>query len=228
MTTSLNKLNEKIIACTQCKRLVNFRNKIATEKRKQYINEKYWGKPIIGYGDPKAQLLMIGLAPAAHGGNRTGRVFTGDQSSDFLFKCLFAAGLSNQPTSMYRDDGLVLYNTYLTTALKCVPPGDKPTPIELKTCFSFFKKEIYHLNKVSTIIALGKIAFDACLNFYKENYSIKNKNYFFSHGCQFELPDNKILVGSYHPSPRNVNTGRINVIKMVSLLNDVKKIVNNR
>jgi len=225
MTTSLPKLNKKIISCTRCARLVAFRVKIATEKRKQYINEEYWGKPITGYGDPDAQLLMVGLAPAAHGGNRTGRVFTGDQSSDFLFKCLFAAGLSNQPSSVHRNDGLILHNTYLTAALKCVPPGDKPTPMELRTCFSFFEKEIHHLSQVNTIVALGKIAFDACLTFYKASYPIKNRDYKFSHGGKFRLPDNKVLVGSYHPSPRNVNTGRINIEKMVSLLNDVKKII---
>ena len=162
------------------------------------------------------------------GGNRTGRVFTGDQSSDFLFKCLFAAGLSNQPSSVHRDDGLILHNTYLTAALKCVPPGDKPTPMELRTCFSFFEKEIHHLCQVNTIVALGKIAFDACLTFYKENYPIKNKDYVFSHGGKFRLPDNKVLVGSYHPSPRNVNTGRISVDKMVSLLNEVKKIIKSK
>ena len=228
MTTSLPKLNKKMISCTRCPRLVSFRNKIAVEKRKQYIDQEYWGKPITGYGDPDAQLLMVGLAPAAHGGNRTGRVFTGDQSSDFLFKCLFAAGLSNQPTSVHRNDGLILHNTYLTAALKCVPPGDKPTPMELQTCFSFFEKEIHHLCQVNTIVALGKIAFDACLNFYKDNYSMKNKNYVFSHGGKFRLPDNKVLVGSYHPSPRNVNTGRINVDKMVSLLNEVKKIIKSK
>ena len=117
---------------------------------------------------------------------------------------------------------------YLTTALKCVPPGDKPTINELKTCFLYFKKEISFLSNVNTIVALGKIAFDVCLNFYKENYPIKNKDYIFSHGCRFKLPDNKILVGSYHPSPRNVNTGRINVDKMVSLLNEVKKIIKSK
>jgi len=228
MTTSLPKLNKKIISCTRCPRLVAFRSKIAVAKRKQYIDQEYWGKPITGYGDPDAQLLMVGLAPAAHGGNRTGRVFTGDQSSDFLFKCLFAAGLSNQPTSVHRNDGLILHNTYLTTALKCVPPGDKPTPMELRTCFSFFEKEIHHLCQVNTIVALGKIAFDACLTFYKENYPIKNKDHVFSHGGKFRLPDNKVLVGSYHPSPRNVNTGRINVDKMVSLLNEVKKIIKSK
>ena len=225
MTTSLTNLNQEIVACKKCPRLVDFRTKIAKEKRKQYMNEIYWGKPITGYGDTEAQLLMIGLAPAAHGGNRTGRVFTGDQSSDFLFRCLFDVGLANQPSSMYKSDGLVLYNTYLTTALKCVPPGDKPTSLELQTCSSFFKKEIYYLKKVSTILALGKIAFDACLNFYKQDYKIKNKDFLFSHGGKFILPDKKILVGSYHPSPRNVNTGRINMKKMISLLNEVKKIV---
>ena len=225
MTTYLEKLNKKIISCKQCDRLVNFRTKIANEKRKQYKDEVYWGKPITGYGDPKAQLLMIGLAPAAHGGNRTGRVFTGDQSSNFLFKCLFAAGFSNQPTSIHKEDGLLLYNSYLTTALKCVPPGDKPTPFELKTCFSFFKKEINSLDKINIILALGKIAFDACINFYKQDYIIRNKDYVFSHGEKFKLPDNKILIGSYHPSPRNVNTGRIDTKKMVSLLNDIKKLI---
>ena len=225
MTNTLLKLNHAIIKCKKCKRLVKFRKKIAIEKRKQYMNENYWGKPITGYGDPNAQLLMIGLAPAAHGGNRTGRVFTGDKSASFLFNCLHKAQLANQSNSNHRNDGLKLYNTYLTAALKCVPPGDKPTSLELKTCFSFFKKEISLLSEINTIMALGKIAFEACLNFYKENYPIRNKNYVFSHGCKYKLPDNKILVGSYHPSPRNVNTGRIDTKKMVDLLEKVKKII---
>ena len=222
MTTSLEKLNKKITSCHKCQRLVNFREKIAREKRKQYIDENYWGKPITGYGDVKAQLLMIGLAPAAHGGNRTGRVFTGDQSSDFLFRCLYAAGFANQPTSINKNDGLKLYNSYLTTALKCVPPLDKPTSEELKTCFCYFKKENEYLVNIDVILALGKIAFNACLNFYKEDYIIKNKDYNFSHGCRYQLPDKKILIGSYHPSPRNVNTGRINIDKMVLLLKRIK------
>ena len=228
MTSPLLKLSQEIIKCKKCKRLVSFRTKIATEKRKQFMNEVYWGKPITGYGDSKAQVLMIGLAPAAHGGNRTGRVFTGDKSADFLFKCLYQAKLANQPTSNYRDDGLKLHNLYLTAALKCVPPGDKPTPLELKTCFRFFKSEINLLSKVDIIVALGKIAFDACLNFYKENYPIKNKDFIFSHGAKYELPDKKILIGSYHPSPRNVNTGRIDIRKMVKLLKEVKKLLNNK
>ena len=228
MIKDFNKLNEKLIKCKKCKRLVSFRTKIAKEKRRQYYNETYWGKPVPGYGDINAHLLIIGLAPAAHGGNRTGRVFTGDRSADFLFKCLYQAKLANQPTSNYRNDGLKLHNLYLTTALKCVPPGDKPTPLELKTCFRYFKSEINLLSKVNIIVALGKIAFDACLNFYKENYPIKNKDFIFSHGAKYELPDKKILIGSYHPSPRNVNTGRIDIRKMVKLLKEVKKLLNNK
>ena len=168
---TLIKLNNKITKCRQCERLVNFREKIATEKRRQYINQEYWGKPITGYGDINSQLLMIGLAPAAHGGNRTGRVFTGDKSADFLFKCLHKAGFANQSTSISRDDGLKLNNLYLTTALKCVPPEDKPTSKELTNCFYFFKKEIKLLKRSKIFLALGKIAFDACIKFFKHiNY----------------------------------------------------------
>ncbi|MBI04677.1 MAG: uracil-DNA glycosylase [Pelagibacteraceae bacterium] len=222
---TLIKLNNKIIKCKQCNRLVNFREKIANEKRRQYIDQKYWGKPITGYGDPYAKLLMIGLAPAAHGGNRTGRVFTGDKSAEFLFNCLYRAGFSNQPISIKKDDGLILKNLYLTTALKCVPPGDKPSTEELKTCFTFLKKEIEFLSRINTIVALGKIAFDACLNFYMQDYEIKKKEFIFKHGVKYLLPDNKLLLGSYHPSPRNVNTGRIDQKKMVALLMKVKKII---
>ena len=218
-------LNKKIIKCNKCRRLVDFRKKISREKRKQYINETYWGKPITGFGDTNAKVLLVGLAPAAHGGNRTGRVFTGDRSADFLYKCLYKAGMSNQPSSKNKYDGLKLYNTYVTTALKCVPPGDKPTLVELKTCFNYFKQEIDLLSNVKIIVALGKIAFDACIKFYKGIYFLKNKDYMFGHGVKYELPDKKILIGSYHPSPRNVNTKRINLNKMIKLLENAKKII---
>ena len=226
MDNKLAVLNKKIIQCIKCKRLVNFREKIAREKRKQFILEEYWGRPITGYGDINAKLLLVGLAPAAHGGNRTGRVFTGDKSADFLFKCLFISKLSNQPKSEHLNDGLKLNNTYLTAALKCVPPGDKPTNLELKTCFNYFSEEINILSNVKIIVALGKIAFDACFKFYKDNYQLKSRDYNFSHGAEYVLPDKKILVGCYHPSPRNVNTKRINVKKMVKLLDHVKKLTN--
>ena len=223
MENKLITLNNKIIKCNKCIRLVKFRKKIAKEKRKQFIHEKYWGKPITGYGDAKAKLLLVGLAPAAHGGNRTGRVFTGDKSADFLFKCLFKSNLSNKPNSDYKNDGLKLYNTYITAALKCVPPGDKPTSIELKNCYSFFQKEIDILTNVKIIVALGKIAFDACAYFYKSNYSF-SKKIKFGHSYTYNLPNNITLVGCYHPSPRNVNTGRINENKMIKLLKKIKKI----
>ena len=222
---TLSNLNKTITHCTKCERLVNFREKIAKEKRKQYIDQIYWGKPITGYGDQKAKLLMVGLAPAAHGGNRTGRVFTGDKSADFLFSCLYKTGFANQPNSTNKNDGLELKNMYLTTALKCVPPEDKPTSKELKTCFNYFNEEISYLKNVSIIVALGKIGYDACLNYYKQYYEIKNKDFIFSHGSKNILPDNKLLIGSYHPSPRNVNTGRINQNKMVKLLNSIKEII---
>ncbi len=222
---TLSNLNKTITHCTKCERLVNFREKIAKEKRKQYIDQIYWGKPITGYGDQKAKLLMVGLAPAAHGGNRTGRVFTGDKSADFLFSCLYKTGFANQPNSTNKNDGLVLKNMYLTTALKCVPPEDKPTSKELKTCFNYFNEEISYLKNVSIIVALGKIGYDACLNYYKQYYEIKNKDFIFSHGSKNILQDNKLLIGSYHPSPINVNTGRINQNKMVKLLNSIKEIL---
>ena len=221
----LSKLKNKIIKCKKCPRLVKFRNKIAREKRKQYINENYWGKPITGFGNLNAKILIVGLAPAAHGGNRTGRVFTGDKSSDFLYKCLFKANISNQSNSDYKHDGLRLKNAYITTALKCVPPGDKPHPLELKTCFKYFKEEINLLNKSRVIIALGKIAFDACVAFYKSQYNLNNQKYNFGHGIYYILPDSKILIGCYHPSPRNVNTKRININKMVKLFNKAKKMI---
>ena len=145
------KLNKSIIKCSKCPRLVKFRNKISNEKRKQYQNETYWGKPITGFGDIDGKLLFVGLAPAAHGGTRTGRVFTGDRSSDFLYKCLYGVKISNQSYSDNINDGLELKNAYITTALKCVPPGDRPNREELKNCFSFFHNEIKNLKNFEKV-----------------------------------------------------------------------------
>ena len=224
MLNNFQTLNNRIIKCKNCPRLVKFREKVAANKRKQYLNEEYWGKPINGFGDPKGEILFVGLAPAAHGGNRTGRVFTGDKSSEFLYKCLNKAKISNQPYSINLDDGLKLKNAFITTALKCVPPGDKPTKKELNNCFIFFKKEIELLKNLKIIVALGKIAFDACVDFYKINYNFNNKIKF-GHSKFYQLPNNILLIGSYHPSPRNVNTGRININKMTNLFKKIKKII---
>ena len=169
MNHNISNLNNKIIKCKSCPRLIKFRKKIVKNKRKKFINEEYWAKPITGFGDSNAQILFIGLAPAAHGGTRTGRVFTGDKSSEFLYKCLFKAKISNQSNSDHINDGLKLKNAYITTALKCVPPEDKPLKNELHNCFKFFDKEINNLKNLKIIVALGKIAFDACIYFYKIN-----------------------------------------------------------
>ena len=216
-------LKKNIINCKKCPRLVRFRKKIITKKRKQYINEKYWGKPITGFGDLKGKILFVGLAPAAHGATRTGRVFTGDKSSDFLYKCLFNANISNKSKSEYRNDGLRLKKAYITTALKCVPPGDKPDKNELNNCFSFFNSEITYLKNLKVIVALGKIAFDACIYFYQSKYNI-NEKVNFAHDKIYMLPNNIYLVGCYHPSPRNVNTGRINEEMMTRLFRKVLKL----
>ena len=222
MNINFQKLSNSIIKCEKCKRLVNFRKKVSKEKKKQFINEKYWGKPITGFGDINAKILFVGLAPAAHGGTRTGRVFTGDKSSDFLYKCLYNANISNQSNSDNLKDGLKLNQAYITTALKCVPPGDKPLKNELDNCFNFFNKEIIFLKNLKVIVALGKIAFDACKYFYKSRYKFEKK-IIFGHDKIYKLPGNIILVGCYHPSPRNVNTGRINEKKMTNLFRKVLK-----
>ena len=221
----IENLNNSIIKCKKCPRLVKFRKKISIQKRKQFMSQTYWGKPITGFGDIKSKILLVGLAPAAHGGNRTGRVFTGDKSSDFLYKCLFKAKIANQSTSTHLDDGLKLKKSFITTALKCVPPEDKPLKQELDNCFKFFNLEINQLKNLKVIIALGKIGFDACVYYFKSNYNFKEKIKF-SHGKIFKVSKGILLVGCYHPSPRNVNTGRISENKMTNLLKKVIKLVN--
>ena len=212
----IKKLNEAIIKCKKCSRLINFSKKIAQKKRKQNINELYWGKPVPGFGDLKAKLIIVGLAPAAHGGTRTGRAFTGDKSGDFLFKCLLAAKISNQSTSTHQNDGLKLKNTYITNILKCVPPGDKPHLNELTNCSNFFSNEMAELKSLKVIVTLGKVAFDNCIKFYKKKHLI-DKKIIFKHGKKYRLPDGKLLIPCYHPSPRNVNTKLINLEMMKNL-----------
>ena len=220
----IKKLNEAIIKCKRCSRLINFSKNIALKKRKQNINELYWGKPVPGFGDLKAELIIVGLAPAAHGGTRTGRVFTGDKSGDFLFKCLLAAKISNQSTSISLNDGLKLSETYITNILKCVPPKDKPLSKELKNCSPFFSSEISNLKYLKVIVTLGKVAFDNCILFYKKKYQF-NQKLIFQHGKKYILPDVKTLIASYHPSPRNVNTKIINIQMMKNLFIKAKKII---
>ena len=222
MIIKINNLNKTILKCKKCPRLVSFIKKISTEKRKQNMNETYWGKPVTGFGRFNSKILIIGLAPAAHGGTRTGRAFTGDKSGDFLFKCLHKAKISNQPHSISLNDGLKLNSTYITNILKCVPPGDKPKNDELNNCSKFFDIEISNLKKVNTIVALGKVAFDNCVKFYKKKYGL-SKKLKFVHEKSYLLPDNIKLVACYHPSPRNVNTKLISEKMIVNLFKKIKK-----
>jgi len=223
MNIKFKKLNKTIIKCKKCPRLTNFIKKISSEKRKQNINEKYWGKPVAGFGDTKAKLMILGLAPAAHGGTRTGRAFTGDKSGNFLFKSLYTIKISNQSFSKKMNDGLKLNSTYITNILKCVPPGDKPLNNELINCSNYFMNELDNLKKLKVIVTLGKVAFDNCLKFYKKKFKI-NQKLIFKHGKKYLLPDNKILIACYHPSPRNVNTKVITPIMINKLFRKAKKI----
>jgi len=223
MDIKFKKLNKTIVNCKKCPRLINYIKKISSEKRKQNINETYWGKPVTGFGDKNAKLLILGLAPAAHGGTRTGRPFTGDKSSDFLFKCLFKTKISNLPYSLNLQDGLRLKSTYVTNILKCVPPGDKPMIEELNNCSEYFKSEISNLKNLNTIVTLGKVAFDNCIKFYKKNYKFPKKLKF-EHGKIHLLPNNVKLISCYHPSPRNVNTKIISEAMMLKLFKKAKKL----
>ena len=223
MSIKFKKLNKTIIKCKKCPRLINFIKKVSSEKRKQNINEKYWGKPVAGFGDNKAKLMILGLAPAAHGGTRTGRAFTGDKSGDFLFKSLFKIKISNQDYSREINDGLKLNSTYITNILKCVPPNDKPLNNELINCSNYFINELDNLKNLKVIVSLGKIAFDNCTKKKKKRFKI-NLKLKFKHGKKYLLPDNRTLIACYHPSPRNVNT-KVVTASMVNLLfRNAKKI----
>ena len=221
MDQNIQKVRNEIVSCSKCARLVEFRTKIAEQKRKSYMDWDYWGKPVPGYGDEKSNLLILGLAPAAHGGNRTGRVFTGDKSADFLFKCMHAAGMANQPDSYAMDDGLEL-NGFMSVAVKCVPPGDKPTAEERNNCAGLLAKEISCLPNLKIVLGLGKIGFESFLHFTRNSHEIKMKDYPFKHGVGYGLPSGVVLYGAYHPSPRNVNTKRITFDMMVKFLKKLK------
>ena len=223
MDIRLNELNKTIVNCKKCPRLVKFVKKVSIKKRKQNIDEIYWGKPVPGFGDLNSKLAIIGLAPAAHGGTRTGRAFTGDKSGDFLFKCLYEVGISNSPFSKNLNDNLKLKSTYITNILKCVPPEDKPLSNEISNCSKFFDEEILFLKKLKVIVTLGKVAFDNCIKLYKQKYNIKDR-FTFKHGGTKLLPNDLIILSSYHPSPRNVNTKLISEKMMVNLFKKAKKL----
>jgi uracil-DNA glycosylase family 4 len=203
-------LNEEIVACRKCPRLVRYREKVAREKRRAYREWAYWGKPLPGFGDEHAQLLILGLAPAAHGGNRTGRMFTGDRSGDFLYAALHKAGFANQAASVQRDDGLLLTDAHISATCRCAPPDNKPLPKEIDNCRGYLEREIEIL-KPKAVLALGKIAWDAYLEILKQRGVISSRAlYKFAHGAEAEVfAGAPRLFGVYHPSQQNTQTGRV-------------------
>jgi uracil-DNA glycosylase family 4 len=207
----LCELNDAVVACTRCPRLVVYREKIAREKRRAYLDWEYWGKPVPGFGDPNARVLILGLAPGAHGSNRTGRPFTGDSSGNFMYPVLHRTGFANQPNAKHRGDGLILKDAYITAAVRCAPPDNKPTPQEISNCSSFLDRELEGLKSVTVVVALGRIGFDAYLNYLKRHGRLSTKApYRFAHGAKYEIPDGRILLVSNHPSNQNTNTGKLN------------------
>jgi uracil-DNA glycosylase family 4 len=206
----LENLNKEIVSCTLCPRLVTYREQIAREKRRAYLSWDYWGKPVPGFGDPNARVIVVALAPGAHGSNRTGRPFTGDSSGNFMYPVLYETGFANQPTATKRDDGLVLKNVYITASARCAPPGNKPLPRELANCSAYLDRELQGLKKVKLVVALGRIGFEAYLNYLKRRGVINSKaEYLFQHGAKYKMPDGRTLLASYHPSNQNTQTGKL-------------------
>lgn len=231
-------LNNEVVACTRCPRLVEYREQVAREKRRAYREWDYWGKPVPGFGDPKARVLIMGLAPGAHGSNRTGRPFTGDASGNFMYPVLYETGFANQPNATDRNDGLKLKDLYITAAVRCAPPDNKPLPSELAECSGFLDRELDGLKNVRVVVALGKIGFDAYLNYLKRRLAhpdiakdatsgwgapFRKALYLFKHGAHYELPSGKVLLASYHPSNQNTQTGKLTRTMFVEIFKRAAK-----
>jgi uracil-DNA glycosylase len=223
----LKVIAEEVCACRKCPRLVKYREKVAREKRRAYREWTYWGRGVAGFGDASAQLFILGLAPAAHGGNRTGRVFTGDRSGDFLHQALYRAGFANQPTSVRRDDGLRLKNVYIAAAVRCAPPANKPLPKEIVNCRHYVERELAVL-RPKAVLALGKIAWDAYLEMLKEDGKITSRAAFpFAHGAEATMADDlPRLFGVYHPSQQNTQTGRVTEAMYATVLRRIQNFLN--
>ncbi len=222
----MDAVRDRIITCDRCVRLRSYCQQIAIEKRRAFRTETYWARPVPGFGDPHARLLIVGLAPAAHGANRTGRVFTGDGaggSGDFLMSALNRAGFANLTTSDRVDDGLTLKDAFILAAVRCAPPDNKPTPEEIANCLPHFDAELDALPNVSMVVALGKIGFDAYLNLLKHRGVIVRPRPRFGHGIAHTLPNGHTLIGSYHPSRQNTHTGKLTPRMMDSVFQQVQR-----
>jgi uracil-DNA glycosylase family 4 len=208
VSNALDDLSREVVGCRRCPRLVAWREEVAQTKRASFASETYWGRPLPGFGDPRARVLVLGLAPAAHGGNRTGRIFTGDRSGDWLFRALHRAGLANRPTSVSRDDGLGLRDCYVTAAVRCAPPANKPSPQERDNCLSYLVRELALLPQVRVIVCLGSFAWDAALRALRAAGHSASPRPRFGHGSQVTVGA-YVLLGSYHPSQQNTFTGKL-------------------
>jgi uracil-DNA glycosylase family 4 len=223
---TIEQLHETVVACARCPRLVRWRKASARNPPRRYQGQNYWAKPLAGFGDPKARVLIIGLAPAAHGGNRTGRMFTGDRSGDWLYGALYAAGFANQANSDHRDDGLKLSDCYITAAVHCAPPGNKPALSEFRRCRPYLVQELKLFRQVEVVIVLGKIAFDSFLAAYQESGgAVPKPRPKFGHGATVELPDGPRLICSYHPSQQNTFTGKLTQPMFQSIFDQAKEVL---
>ncbi len=226
--TELQVLNQQITMCRLCPRLVRWREKVAREKVKRFSDQEYWGKPNPGFGDPRARLLIVGLAPAAHGGNRTGRMFTGDESGNWLYRALCKAGFANQPTSIHRDDGLRLTDCYITATCRCAPPQNKPLPQEVSNCRPYLLQEIELLHNIRVIVGLGKIGFDAALSAFKTAAKIGfTRRPVFAH-CAVYRFDPFTFIASYHPSQQNTFTGKLTESMLDRVFSTARKTIAER
>lgn len=208
--TRLEALDREVTACERCPRLREYCTRVAQTKRRAFRDWVYWGKPVPGFGDPHARLLVIGLAPAAHGGNRTGRVFTGDRSGDFLYRALYETGFASQPESVSRDDGMKLTGAYISAAVRCAPPDNKPNPQEFRNCRPYLEREIDLLKDVRVVIALGQIAFNTYLSILRGRGVIRSRAAFvFGHDREHRIDGWPVLISSYHPSQQNTSTGKL-------------------
>jgi uracil-DNA glycosylase len=214
----LYELNTKVITCESCPRLAQYIRQVGHERVKRFADEEYWARPLPSWGDPCAKLLIIGLAPAAHGGNRTGRMFTGDSSGDWLARAMHETGFANMPTSRSKDDGMVLKDAYITAAVRCAPPGNKPLLSELLNCSQYLVSELQLLGNVRLVLTLGKIGFDAYCR------AICARGLVFDHGARYEV-NGKVLLASYHPSRQNTNTGRLTWQMWLQIFKLAKKIL---